>query len=132
METIELVGTNFKVVAIDQTRHWDEQLQKLAGKIEAVYLVDCAFVTHCCELTPSYALTPLYYIAEEEVSDNIKEIIDAELSNEDETQYFHLTFINSLKTIKVDNNIEVENSECEEYKEHFAEMLEYVKCNHQI
>ena len=132
METTELVKTNFKVVAIDQTHHWNEKVQKLAGKIETVYLVDCAFVTHCCELTPSYALTPLYYVTEESVSDKVKDIIDAELGNEDETQYFHLTFINSLKKVNVDNDIEVDDSECEEYKEHFAEMLEYVKCNHQI
>ena len=131
MKTLELVKTNFKVVAIDQTSHWSERLQELCGKIETVYLVDCGFVTHCCELTPSYDLTPLYYIIDKDVSEEIQEEVMNEIGKE-ENQYFHVTFINSLKSVNVNNNIEVEDSECDEYKEHFAEVEEYVRCNHQI
>ena len=132
MDTPILNKSNFKVVAIDQTKYWNERLKDLCGTIQTVYLVDCSVVTYCCEINPSYALTPLYYIIDKDVSDEVHEEVMNELANEEEVQYFKIPFINSLKSVEVNNDIEFEKSESEEYKEHFEEILEYVKCNHQI
>lgn len=126
----ETLKTDFRVVAIDETRHWSKDIQKACGTIKTVYLFDKSVITNCCEITPSYALTPLYYIAENDISDEMHETLQNELT--DEVSYFHCSVIDELETETPENNIEFESSESEEYTEHFDEMFEYCNGNHLI
>lgn len=54
MEEETKLAPDFRLVAIDETRYWSEEITKHTGRIAAVYLINFAEVTHCCEITPSY------------------------------------------------------------------------------
>lgn len=55
--------TKFRVVELDESDGWNEDILKaVGGKITTVYLYDEGIKTHCCELTPSYYLIPLYHL----------------------------------------------------------------------
>jgi hypothetical protein len=57
----ELVIPHWKLVGIDEGRHWNlppEVMAKIT-KIFGVYLFDAKRHVHCCEFTPSYELYPL-------------------------------------------------------------------------
>lgn len=45
---------DFRLVAIDETSNWAEDITRHTGRIAGVYLINFAEVTHCCEITPSY------------------------------------------------------------------------------
>ena len=47
---------DFRVVKLDDTKYWHEDIVALAGRIWSVYLVDVSTYVYCCELTPSYCL----------------------------------------------------------------------------
>lgn len=137
MEATTKNKTLFKVIAIDETEHWDSNIASLCGKIKTVYLYDAGVVTYCCSLVACYALTPLYYITENEVDDNMDELL-LNTFNETETQvkYVAVTDINKLEEVTesefVGQDIEVDDFDGEEYRAQFAEVEEYCKCNHQI
>lgn len=48
------LAPDFRLVAIDETRNWAEDITQHTGRIAGVYLINFAEVTHCCEITPSY------------------------------------------------------------------------------
>ena len=135
METKTAYITDIHVVAIDETAHWtDKKLVKKCGKISTVYMFDKSVTTNCCELTPSYELTPLYYITEKQVSDEIhEELQDIFWKTETEPRYFHCNGIDKMKTVKCNQSeFEFETADSDEYKEHFEEMKEYLNGNHLI
>ena len=131
MKTSELIKSDIRVVAIDETRHWDEAIQKACGTIKTVYMYDSSVQTRCCEVTPSYYLTPLYYVIENEVSDEVYEMVNENLANE-EPIYMHCGVVDGLESVSTKNNFEFESSEDEEYKEQFEEVREYLNGNHLI
>jgi hypothetical protein len=51
---------HFKIVVLDETEYWREEIVAKAGKIYGAYLFDANRHVNCCELTPSYELYPLY------------------------------------------------------------------------
>ena len=125
MET--LLTTEFRVVAIDETRYWSEEIQKACGTIKAVYMYDSSVTTNLCEITPSYELTPLYYITENDISDELH----GEMASEDmESIYMHCNVVDDLESIETENGFDFESSEDEEYKDGFEEVREYLNCNH--
>jgi len=128
--TTEVIKSDFRVVAIDETRHWNKDIQEACGTIKTVYLFDKSVQTFCCEITPSYALTPLYYIAENEISDEMHETLQQELPNE--VSHFHCSVVDELESESTENDIDFESSESEEYQEHYAEVEEYCNANHLI
>lgn len=129
MET--LIKSDIRVVAIDETRHWDRAIQNVCGTIKTVYMYDSSVVTHCCEITPSYHLTPLYYVIENEVSDEVWEMVNENLVNE-EPKYMHCHVVDELESIASEQELDFEDSESEEYKDHFEEVREYLNGNHLI
>jgi hypothetical protein len=137
METTTKSKTLFKVIALDETEHWTNDIASLCGKIETVYLYDAGVVTYPCSLTACYALTPLYYITENETDDSMDELLMNTFNEvETEVRYIAVTDIHKLED-KVEcefvgHDIEVDDFDGEEYREHFAEVEEYCKCNHQI
>lgn len=134
METKTTYKTDIHVVAIDETAHWKEDMVKKCGKISTVYMFDKSVTTNCCELEPSYELTPLYYVTEKEVSDEVyEELLTVFNQTETEIKYFHCRYIDKLETVECkQSELEFESAKSEEYKEHFEEMREYLNCNHQI
>lgn len=129
MET--LIKSDIRVVAIDETRHWDKEIQDLCGTIKTVYMYDSSVQTRCCEITPSYYLTPLYYVIENEVSDEVWDMVNDNLVNE-EPMYMHCHVVDELESVQTKNGFEFESSEDEEYREHFEEVREYLNGNHLI
>ena len=125
MET--LLTTEFRVVAIDETRHWSKEFQDACGTIKTVYMYDSSVTTNLCEITPSYELTPLYYITENEISDEMhSEMMEQEM----EPIYMHCNVVDELESIATENAFDFESSEDEEYKDGFEEVREYLNCNH--
>ena len=131
METLELIKSDIRVVAIDETRHWTEELQKVCGTIKTVYMYESSVVTRLCEPTPSYYLTPLYYVIENEVSDEVWEKVNENLVHE-EPKYMHCRVVDDLESISSEQELEFESSESEEYNSHFEEVREYLNGNHLI
>lgn len=63
MMTLEVRSTapDFRVIAIDESEYiTDPAILEKAGRVFGVYMYDKNEVTHCCEITPSYCLYPLY------------------------------------------------------------------------
>jgi len=131
MGTIEQKTSDIRVVAIDETRHWDRAIQSVCGKIQTIYMYDSSVQTHCCELTPSYELTPLYYVIENEVSDSARETVDENLASE-EPIYMHCNVVDEMETISSEQGFDFDSSEDDEYKDSFEETREYLNCNHLI
>ncbi len=131
MENATLINSDIKVVAIDETHQWDKSIQEVCGTIKTVYMFESSVVTHCCELTPSYYLTPLYYVIENEVSDEVFDTVNDNLVNE-EPMYMHCRVVDELETIDSEQEFDFESSESEEYKEYFEEVREYLNCNHLV
>jgi hypothetical protein len=47
----------WRVVEIDETRHWNPEIvAKCGGRILSIYVYDASCRTFCCEITPSYEL----------------------------------------------------------------------------
>ena len=131
METATTFTSDIRVVAIDETHHWTKELQDICGTIKTVYMYDSSVTTNCCEITPSYELTPLYYITENDISDEVDEILLNELAN-DEARYFHCNVIDELQSEEYSGNFEFASSEDEEYKDGWKEAREYLNGNHLI
>ena len=131
METPTLIKSDIRVIAIDETRHWSKKLQKVCGTIKTVYMYDSSVQTYCAEITPSYELTPLYYVIENDVSDEVWEEVNNELANE-QSIYMHCRVVDELESISTENGFDFESSEDEEYKENFEEVREYLNGNHLI
>lgn len=129
MET--LIKSDIRVVAIDETHHWSKELQDVCGTIKTVYMFDSSVVTNCCEITPSYHLTPLYYTIENEVSDEVFDTVNENMASE-ESIYMHCHVVDELESVESEHDIDFDNSESEEYTEHFEEVREYLNCNHLV
>jgi hypothetical protein len=124
-----LLKSDIRVVAIDETRHWSQDIQDACGKIETVYMYDSAVQTHCCEITPSYELTPLYYVTEKEISD---ELFDSMRNEEMNEIYMHCRVVDELESISSEQGFDFESSEDDEYKEEFESARDYLNGNHLI
>lgn len=95
--------TDFKVVLIDETEYWHEDIAKKAKKIWKVYFYDASEQTHCCELTPSYWLLPVTCTWDaENLDERTVDIITAEDTQDVSGRYFHCSIIDQLP-----NNMEV-------------------------
>lgn len=61
-----------KLVILDQTQNWRDDIVALAGgQIFQTYLFDADEQTYCCELTPSYELHPLYSTPVKYIKDDV-------------------------------------------------------------
>lgn len=126
--------TNFRVVAIDETHSFtDENLVKQCGKLSTVYFYDANERTHCCEITPSYYLMPLYIIAENEISDEIdEELMNIHWKYNTNPIYMHCHVVDDMKTIEAHCNAEYEETDSPEHKEILDSAEENLRANHLI
>lgn len=126
------IATHFKVVAIDETHFWSDRIQKEAGKIEQVYLYDESTCVNMCEITPSFRLIPLYFITENQISDELHEEMMGEPSEE---TYVHVNQLkgNDLMDLrKFGLNFRYTNVESQHYRDGEERTVEYLTCNHPL
>ena len=129
METPTLLKSDIRVIAIDETRFWKKEIQDACGKIETVYMYDSSVTTNLCEITPSYELTPLYYVTEKEISD---ELFDSMRSEEMNEIYMHCNVVDELESISSSQGFDFESYGSDEYKEELESAREYLNGNHLI
>lgn len=128
--------TDFKIVSIDQTKYWSDDIKKQVGKIYTVYLYDASVVTNCCELTPSFELHPLYYSTEfstHKYSEQVENEIDEEFVNE-EPIYIHCSDVDKLEHADMSKLVNVnkkfKSRTGKNYIKYFEEKKEYFTANH--
>ena len=124
--------TDLKLVKIDVTHNWNEDYLKEinSGKVYDICLYDSNQVTHCCEITPSYWLVPLYSETENHLEDEQWE--DFMNNNTLDPFYNHCSATETLNHIDdlSECNFEYEKSEDEkEYFEQFEEVEDDLRCN---
>jgi hypothetical protein len=102
----EGIKMKFRVLLLDETEHWREDIVKAAGgQVFGVYLYNPNQVTHCCEFTPSFALTflnsiPLEYPDGEEAREQLHDdLIDGNVHCEPIT-YVHCHDVDKLPHIR--------------------------------
>ena len=87
---------DIKVVAIDETHHWREDIQEAAGKIYRLYLVDFSTKTHIAEWTPSMFAWHICGVSHERIEDDdLYMDIYHGTSYTDESDYFSRSFLES-------------------------------------
>mgnify|MGYP003634229100 FL=1 len=124
------IQSDFRVILIDETRHWTQKLIDICGSISTAYLYDNSVDVYCAELTPSKELTPLYYVIGNEVSDEVYEEVEKCFSGEEVT-YMKLNLESDRNEVKQPTcNFEFTNARSQEYKGEFDEIEEACKCNH--
>ena len=94
-----------KIVLLDETQNWAEVVTKPAGKVFGVYYYDPSIIVHCCELTPSYELTPLNSVPEhgpedDEAREKLLDDIMSGDSNCNDIKYIHCHTLDALHEIK--------------------------------
>ena len=76
-EEVKTLPPRFKLVALEQTEFWKQDIIKITGRAMGVYLYDETLTVNCCEITPSYELHFLYNQFENYVGEDDKEAMEA-------------------------------------------------------
>ena len=126
-----------RLVAIDETEHWREDIVAACKKIKAVYMYDENQHTHLCEAAPSHYLIHLYNFADtdEEISDEMYDNIYDGNGDEDNI-YVHVSDIENMKTEKasfshhLDGGLRYYASNGKKYQEIIEAAREYFLGNH--
>lgn len=120
---------HFKIVVRNETMYWSEEIQKKAGgAIYRAYLFDANRHVHCCELTPSYELFPLYTTAalDDEEGSVEEEIRCAE---DNDVIYIHCRVLDHTPSAKFHDCGEWTADEDETYDELRERVEEQYRCN---
>lgn len=101
--------SKFIAIELDQTQYWTEEATQYCDKIMTVYYYNASQHTYCCEITPSYWLTPVYsypiFKKEiydlpdkefEKIEDKVKSIL-MQGDADNEGGYYHVHDINSVE-----------------------------------
>ena len=126
--------TDFRLVAIEETRNWREDIANACGRIFGVYMYNANEHTFCCELAPSYTLIPLYSYGEKEITDEIAEELMSGDALCNDVTYVHVSEVDKLNTQAAPANLNgtYYKKEGEKYQQIIEYAEEYLKCNHQI
>ena len=96
-----------KILKIDQTKNWSDEIQKKVKRIFGVFIFDSKKTVHCCELTPSFECTfigsQVDFIPDttDKEIDNIEdEILQGEFHEVETVSYFHCHTIDNAKRFK--------------------------------
>lgn len=132
MSTPKRITSRFKIVVVDETYGWRDDIVAQTGKIETVYLYDERVETFLCEMTPSYRLIPLYFVTEKEIDDELHSTM---LMEPQEDTYMHVPSVDGMKTIdlrKIVTNVRFTNSESKHYEDALEAARESLTCNHVV
>ncbi len=131
--TTKRIYSKFKVVEIDETHYWADDIVAKAGKLFGVYLYDERVQTFMAELTPSYCLTFLYTNTENHVDDDThEEIIRNEIY---EPIYAHVYSVDQMERIDLRGhglNFRFTNSDTEFYQNNLDRAVEELNANHVV
>jgi hypothetical protein len=126
----------FRVVLLEQTNEWNDDIKQRAGRIFAAYLLDAGRETNCAELTPSYDLTYLYRTSTKGHDDeDLQATLIAEPDGEG-GKYVHCKVIDNLPESRVYkwNGLPFERAgtEDETYEKLFEDCVDYFRGNVKI
>lgn len=127
--------THFKVVVIDETEYWSDEVQKRAGAVWVAYMFDSLRHVYACELTPSYELWPLYATAwnrteNEELDEELEETLRLHMTHD--VEYHHVRRIDALPAARVYDYGEETHDEDETWEEVRERIEDYLRGNVQI
>lgn len=125
-------NSRFRVIEINESQYWKDDIVAKAGKIFQVYLYDANVAVNMAEITPSYRLIPLYVNTEIRVDDDTDELILREIA---EDTYAHCRSVDAMKSMSLNRyglNIKFRNSESGHYNEAVERAVEYLQGNHPI
>jgi hypothetical protein len=114
------VKTHFKIVVIDETDHWIDDIQKRAGAVWVAYMFDSLRHVHACEITPSYELWPLYATAWNRTgNDEVDEELESEIIQwvGSDVEYHHVSSIERLPAARFYDCGEEEHDDDETWEE---------------
>jgi hypothetical protein len=124
-----------RLILLDETKGWREDIQKACGKILTPYMYDENQHTYLCEGRPSFTLYPLPSFAENEISDEMHEnLMDGDAENQ-ESIYMHVSVVNSMTTKvanfshHLDGGLRYVASEGKKYKQIIEAAEEYFRGN---
>ena len=123
-EKFKEVKPELYIVKIDETHFWKDDIQKKAGKIYGVYLLDKSVETHLAELRGSWWLEFLYNVFENYENFDDDELTEMENNNGDEPgMYVHnnSTFEDEHKVVVADSELE----EAMESEKDYNDFIEY-------
>ncbi len=83
-----------RVLRIDETEYWTE-LPAGVPQVFGVYLYAADQVTHCCEITPSYALWDVGWDVPMMLGDESAEWLDEHRASPD-VQYMHVRLVERM------------------------------------
>lgn len=125
---------HFKIVVMDETEYWSADFKERAGKIFRAYLFDSTRHVHCCEVTPSYELYPLYSTplkGDDDEGNFSAEINTEEAKNGFDVRYYHVRVIDGMPEDHI-HDLGVETVMPESYQELLDFYLEDAQANVKI
>lgn len=109
------------IVALNESENLCSELKtKLGGSLYTLYFYNPEEATHCCEVTPSYYLTPFDYYGKETLSDGDDSEYRSDILGEE--IYAHCRAINALDD-KFKATIEIDVDEDEDIMEEARDYL---------
>ena len=109
-----VVLPQFRLRIVDVTKHCSDEFKALAGKVKQVFIFDANRHVHCCEITPSYEMEPLYLTAknyhdDEKLNDKLGEMLME--NNAEDAEYHHVHNVNLDNCRILDNVTETQWNE---------------------
>ena len=118
---------SWAIVAIDDTKYWHEDIQKMAKKILSVWFVNLREPTNLCDPQINYPATYLYDVFVEQ-----NELYDEDVYNDGE----HFQYINEHTKLEEVIPYYMPQEWFDEMKKEGEDweesQIEYYKCNHVI
>lgn len=87
---------DIRIVALDETFGWRDDIKKACGRIRTIYFFDASQVTYLCSPVPNYLLYPLFSEAENEISEEMKDKLDEGDAENREPRYFECAGIDKI------------------------------------
>lgn len=119
------VRTDFRLVALDTTEYWSDEIKTAAGRIIEVFVVNANLHTHICSLSPSLWLDPVDFWTKNDIDDDVWSDIQQWASDGD---YYGLDVLNNPNVKMGSDNFYHPKSD-ELYQERVEEILEHCRCN---
>jgi hypothetical protein len=125
--------TQWKIVALDETMYWSEQIVARAGRLYGIYLFDANRHVYCCDTSPSYELYPVDLVTTKPMEDDsFRCDIDHEwLMATDAVSYHYVRNLDRLdaKWFEAFPKFDEECATDEEWETQLEEMQEYLRGN---
>lgn len=125
----EKVKPHFRIFVRNESGLWTKEfVERAGGAIYRAYLYDATLVVHCCEITPSYQLIPLYttpFVSDDEgkIDEEIR------LAEDDEVIYIHCHVLNLQPADNFYDCGAWEQEEDETYDQLVERVEEHYRCN---